>query len=105
MILIIVGYELSMRRDLIIPVVKTLIFRTIVMGALLCAVSLIVFRVVPFDKQLFMALILLFSLPAPFVIPLYADVESEGIYISNTLSMGTLITILVFVGLSVYAIR
>lgn len=104
MILIIVGYELSMRRDLIIPVVKTLVFRTIVIGVLLCAVSLIVFQVMPFDKQLFMALILLFSLPAPFVIPLYADVESEGIYISNTLSMGTLITILVFVGLSVYAV-
>lgn len=104
MILIIVGYELSMRRDLIIPVVKTLVFRTIVMGVLLCAVSLIIFQVVPFDKQLFMALILLFSLPAPFVIPLYADVESEGIYISNTLSMGTLITILIFVGLSVYAV-
>lgn len=104
MILIIVGYELSMRRDLIVPVVKTLVFRTIVMGVLLCAASLIIFQVVPFDKQLFMALILLFSLPAPFVIPLYADVESEGIYISNTLSMGTLITILIFVGLSVYAV-
>lgn len=104
MILIIVGYELSMRKDLIIPVVKTLVFRTIVMGVLLCAASLIIFQVVPFDKQLFMALILLFSLPAPFVIPLYADVESEGIYISNTLSMGTLITILIFVGLSVYAV-
>lgn len=104
MILIIVGYELSMRRDLIVPVVKTLVFRTIVMGVLLCAVSLIIFQVVPFDKQLFMALILLFSLPAPFVIPLYADVESEGIYISNTLSMGTLVTILIFVGLSVYAV-
>lgn len=104
MILIIVGYELSMRRNLIIPVVKTLVFRIIVMGVLLCAASLIIFQVVPFDKQLFMALILLFSLPAPFVIPLYADVESEGIYISNTLSMGTLITILIFVGLSVYAV-
>lgn len=104
MILIIVGYELSLRKDLIVPVIKTLVFRTIVMGVLLCAASLIVFRVIPFDKQLFMALVLLFSLPAPFVIPLYADVESEGIYISNTLSMGTLITILIFVGLSVYAV-
>ncbi len=104
MILIIVGYELSLRKDLIVPVIKTLVFRTAVMSVLLCAASLIVFQIVPFDKQLFMALILLFSLPAPFVIPLYADVESEGIYISNTLSMGTLITILVFIGLSVYAV-
>ena len=104
MILIIVGYELSLRKDLIVPVVKTLVFRTVVMGVLLCAAAFIVFQVMPFDKQLFMALVLLFALPAPFVIPLYADVESEGIYISNTLSMGTLITILIFVGLSVYAV-
>ena len=104
MILIIVGYELSLRKDLIVPVVKTLVFRTVVMGVLLCAAALIVFQVMPFDKQLFMALVLLFALPAPFVIPLYADVESEGVYISNTLSMGTLITILIFVGLSVYAV-
>ncbi len=104
MILIIVGYELSMRKDMIVPVLKTLVFRTVVMGVLLCIVSLIIFRIVPFDKHLFMAMILLFSLPAPFIIPLYADVESEGIYVSATLSMGTLITILVFVGLSVYAV-
>lgn len=104
MILIIVGYELSMRKDMVVPVLKTLAFRTVVMGALLCIVSLIIFRIIPFDKHLFMAMILLFSLPAPFIIPLYADVESEGIYVSATLSMGTLITILVFVGLSVYAV-
>ena len=104
MILIIVGYELSMRKDLIGPVLKTLVFRMVVMGVLLCAATLIIFQIIPFDKQLFMALILLFSLPAPFIIPLYADVESEGIYISTTLSMGTLVTILIFVGLSIYAV-
>ena len=104
MILIIVGYELSLRKDLIVPVVKTLVFRTVVMGVLLCAAAFIVFQVMPFDKQLFMALVLLFALPAPLVITLYAEEESEGIYISNTHSMGTLITILICVGLSVYAV-
>lgn len=49
MILIIVGYELSLRKDLIVPVVKTLVFRTVVMGVLLCAAALIVFQVMPFD--------------------------------------------------------
>jgi len=104
MILIIVGYELSMRRELIVPVLKTLVFRMAVMSVLLCAASMVIFQILPFDKRLFMAMILLFYLPAPFVIPLYADVESEGVYISATLSMGTLITILVFIGLSVYAV-
>lgn len=104
MILIVVGYELSMRKDLICPVAKTILFRTVVMGALLCLSAFVVFRIIPFDKNLFMAMILLFSLPAPFIIPLYADVESEGIYISTTLSMNTLVTILIFIGLSIYAV-
>ena len=104
MILIIVGYELSMQKDVIVPVCKTILLRVLVMGALLALSALVMFHILPFDKYLFMAMILLFSLPAPFIIPLYADVESEGIYISTTLSMHTLVTILIFAGLSVYAV-
>ncbi len=104
MILIIVGYELSMRRDLIGPVVKTIAFRVAVMTVLLCVSAFIMFSILPFDKNLFMAMVLLFSLPAPFIIPLYADVESEGVYISTTLSMNTLVTIFIFILLSVYTL-
>lgn len=104
MILIIVGYELSMRRDLVGPVVKTIAFRVAVMAVLLCISAFIMFSILPFDKNLFMAMILLFSLPAPFIIPLYADVESEGVYISTTLSMNTLVTIFIFILLSVYTL-
>lgn len=104
MILIIVGYELSMRKDLIAPVAKTIALRVAVMGILLCISAFVMFSILPFDKNLLMAMILLFSLPAPFIIPLYADVESEGIYISTTLSMNTLVTILIFIGLSVYTL-
>lgn len=104
MILIIVGYELSMRRDLIGPVVKTIAFRVAVMAVLLCVSAFIMFSILPFDKNLFMAMVLLFSLPAPFIIPLYADVESEGVYISTTLSMNTLVTIFIFILLSVYTL-
>lgn len=104
MILIIVGYELSMRRDLVGPVVKTIAFRVAVMAVLLCISAFIMFSILPFDKNLFMAMVLLFSLPAPFIIPLYADVESEGVYISTTLSMNTLVTIFIFILLSVYTL-
>lgn len=104
MILIIVGYELSFRRDMFAPVLKTILLRVVVLGVLLVVSCAVIFCVVPFDKNLFMALILLFSLPAPFIIPLYADVESEGVYISTTLSMNTLVTVLIFIILSVYAL-
>ena len=92
-------------KDVMLPVCKTIFLRIFVMGILLAISAFVMFRIVPFDKNLFMAMILLFSLPAPFIIPLYADVDSEGIYISTTLSMHTLVTIFIFVGLSVYAIN
>ncbi len=104
MILIIVGYELSVKKELIGPVVKTIALRILVMGLLLCLSALVMFSIVPFDKNLFTAMILLFSLPAPFIIPLYADVDAEGVYISTTLSMNTVVTILIFIGLSVYTL-
>lgn len=104
MILIIVGYELSMQKEVIVPVLQTILFRILVMGILLVLSAFVMFRFLPFDKNLFMAMILLFSLPAPFIIPLYADVESEGTYISTTLSMHTMVTILIFAALSVYAV-
>ncbi len=104
MILIIVGYELSLQKEVIVPVCKTIAFRILVMSILLAISAFVLFHILPFDKNLFMAMVLLFSLPAPFIIPLYADVDSEGIYISTTLSMHTLVTILIFIGLSVYAV-
>lgn len=103
MILIIVGYELSIKKDLLVPVVKTILFRVFVMGILLCFSAFVIFHIIPFDKMLFMAMILLFSLPAPFIIPLYADVDAEGEYISTTLSLNTIVTILIFIVLSIYA--
>ena len=42
------------------------------MVIVLAAGSLIIFSIIPFDKQLFTALALAWSLPAPFIIPLYA---------------------------------
>ena len=93
-----------MKKELIGPVVKTIALRILVMGLLLCLSALVMFSIVSFDKNLFTAMILLFSLPAPFIIPLYADVDAEGVYISTTLSMNTVVTILIFIGLSVYTL-
>ena len=95
-ILIIIGYELSLKVKLIKPVLKTILLRIVVMGALLAAAAGIVFLIIPFNKTLLMAMILMFSLPAPFIIPLYANVESEADYISTTLSLNTVVTIAIF---------
>mgnify|MGYP001156507856 CR=1 FL=1 len=104
MILIIVGYEISFRKELMKPVFKTIGLRLFSVLILLIASSEIIFHIMPFNKTLFTAILLFFSLPATFIIPLYADIEGENEYVSTTLSMNTLVTIAIFFGLAFYVI-
>ena len=102
MILIIVGYEISLSKKMLKPVIKTIALRLGVMAILLLLAITVIFAIIPFDKTLLIALIMMFALPAPFIIPLYANVESEGEYISTTLSANTLVTIALFIVLAFY---
>ncbi len=104
LILVIVGYELRFKKELLRPVFMTVGLRIGVMAALLAVGSLIIFSIIPFDKQLFVALMLAYSLPAPFIIPLYAKMGSDGEFISTTLSMQTVASILLFVGVAAYSL-
>ncbi len=103
MILIVVGYELSFEKTLVVPVIKTVLLRLAVLGVLLVMGSMVIFTIIPFDKQLFMALLLMYALPAPFIIPLFAEAGEDGAYISNTLSVGTLAAVAAFSGIIVYS--
>ena len=105
LILVIVGYELSFRKDLMKPVMITVGLRLAVTAVLLGLDWLVIFGtgLIPFDKPLFTALILAWSLPAPFIIPLYADLGKDGEYISTTLSVQTVVSILLFIGISAYS--
>lgn len=102
-ILIIVGYELELKKELLGPVLKTVCMRLAILAVVLAAGSFIIFSVTPFDKELFMAMLLMYSLPAPFIIPLYADTGKDGAYISTTLSVGTLMTVVFFIGIAAYS--
>ena len=104
LILVIVGYELCFRKNLMKPVLITVALRTAVAAALLGLSSLLIFSVVPFDKQLFSALMLAWSLPAPFIIPLFADMGDDAEYISTVLSMETIVSIVLFIGVAAYSL-
>ncbi len=106
LILVIVGYELSFKKDLMLPVLKTVGLRLAVTAVLLAVDWLVIFGtgLIPFEKPLFTALILAWSLPAPFIIPLYADLGRDGEYISTTLSMQTVVSILLFIGVAAYSL-
>ena len=104
LILVIVGYELSFRRQLLRPVLITVGLRILVAAVLLALGALVIFSVIPFEKPLFTALLLAWSLPAPFIIPLYADLGQDGEYISTCLSMETVASILLFIGVAAYSL-
>ena len=68
------------------------------------AVSGILFAVIPFDKGLLLALMLQYTLPAPFIIPLFADLGDDAEYVSTTLSLGTVLAVVLFFFLAAFSL-
>ena len=50
------------------------------------------------------ALMLQYTLPAPFIIPLFADLGDDGEYVSTSLSVGTLVTVVLFFFVAAFSI-
>lgn len=104
LILLVVGYQLNFSKKLMKPVAITLALRTVVMLAVFGLVSLILFAIIPYDKLLMLALMLQYTLPAPFIIPLFADLGEDGEYVSTSLSMGTLLSVALFVFVAAFSL-
>lgn len=102
-VLLMVGYELNLKGSLLVPVAKTILFRLVIMAGLLVISNLIIFSLFPFDKELEIALMVLYALPAPFIIPIFADVGEDGEYVSTSLSVHTLVTVLLFIAIVIYS--
>ena len=96
LILLVVGYQLKVSRKLMRPVLTTMGLRLAVMMGVMALVSLTLFAIIPYDRLLMLALMLQYTLPAPFIIPLYADLKEDGEYVSTTLSLGTVLTVVLF---------
>lgn len=104
LILLVVGYQLRVSRKLMKPVAITLALRVAVMAAVFALVSFVLFLLIPYDKPLMLALMLQYTLPAPFIIPLFADLGEDGEYVSTTLSMGTVVTVVLFVFVAAFSL-
>ena len=105
MVLLTVGYDINLKRDLLVPVTKTILLRLLVSGVLLLFSNLIVFSLFPFDKELEVALMVLYSLPAPFYPSYFSRRPGEdGEYVSTSLSVYTLVTVALFAAIVVYSV-
>lgn len=102
LILITLGFDLSLRADLRKAVLFTVFTRFAVMSAFCVLSCLIIFHFIPYSKETMVALILAFSLPGSYAIPMFGKFEGHRDYVSTTISFSTLLTLLVFVGLTIY---
>ena len=53
---------------------------------------------------LLLALMLQYTLPAPFIIPLYADMGDDAEYVSTTLALGTVLAVVLFFFLTAFSL-
>ena len=53
---------------------------------------------------LLLALMLQYTLPAPFIIPLFADLGDDAEYVSTTLSLGTVLAVVLFFFLAAFSL-
>lgn len=96
LILLAVGYEFAPSRRMLGPVLKVAALRLCIMGAMLAVSCGVIFALVPFEREQLLALILYFALPAPLFIPIYANSEEQGEFLSTSLSLYMVVTLAVY---------
>ena len=101
LILLSVGYDLRLQDIDWSKTALALVSRTLILGLLL-GVTLLLNHFVLGDFMDVTATILMFALPAPFVLPVFADSEDERGFMSSSLSAMTLLTLAVFGGMALW---
>ena len=100
LILLAIGYDLVFRDIPWREAMKAAGLRLLIM-AVLCAGTILLFRMLWPQSQWEKAVLLMFLLPPPFVLPVFSADESQRVYVSSVLSLSTLIALLGFVLLAV----
>ncbi|MGI1691711.1 AEC family transporter [Thermoanaerobacter uzonensis] len=99
LISIIIGYEIKFKRDNLKIAILTVLLRNLLLISIALIVNNFVFvRILHLDKVFQTALMTMFILPPPFIIPLYMkedDSENKS-FISNVLATNTIASIALF---------
>ena len=100
-ILLTIGYDLVLDHIPWAAVGKVTVVRIAIMAAL-CVLAGLIVRAVGLGDSLDQALNVMMILPPPYVLPVFADDEKQREYVSSSLSVMTLITIIGFILLAVF---
>ncbi len=103
LVLVMVGFDLNLDKKLLKPVAQVVVMRFVVSSILFAITAGIIFSIIPFDPYYFLAIMMLFAVPASFIIPVFVDVEDDGNLVSTMLSAQTLFTVVLFAFMTVYA--
>lgn len=104
LILISLGYDLAFRKEVMKPVVKAYVIRLVIMSLVGAVCSFIMFRFVPYTKTLMTVILLLVTLPPSFSMSIFGDLGDEAEFVSTTMSFGTLVSLILYVGISIFAL-
>ena len=102
-ILLTIGYDLVFQNVMWSMVGKTVVTRVGVMVVLRVIAGILV-RTVGLGDGLDSALNIMFILPPPYVLPVFADDEKQREFISSTLSVMTMVSIVAFVLLACFGV-
>lgn len=95
-ILFVVGYDLSFKKQNLKAALSAVAARAILMALLCAAVLFGIGALLPISDTLRWAFILMFILPPPFVLPIFTTSDDETAYASAALSMHTVLTLIAF---------
>ena len=95
-ILIVVGYELELKKGALARAIAAVGMRLLIMGVLCALTIFLVGLLTPVGTPLLWAFILMFLLPPPFVLPVFVRSEDESAFVSASLSLSTLVSLVAF---------
>ena len=96
LILFVVGFDLKFERANMKLCFSVVLTRLILMAAFCALVLFGISALIPVSTTLRWAFILMFLLPPPFVLPIFVKSENESAFVSATLSLSTLLSLVAF---------
>lgn len=97
LILVIVGYNLKLQKDILLPVLKTSLLRLVTMAGI-CVLAILFLQLIGItDALVIYSLIFMSALSAPYIVSVYAKGEKQISYISTQVSLYSIVIFIVFV--------
>jgi malate permease and related proteins len=103
-ILLVIGYELEFGKVDLRQILGTVLMRVAIMGVFCVAVLLGLRTLVKMDEHLKWAIILMFTLPPPFVVTIFVDDDRENASVSATLSAYTVLSLILFAVIACFVV-